>query len=92
MIRGLLNRFGRWIDRESSTGDKFVVQNTGRHTAANPVYHAARLRTEGMADLTECYLFTGHEMEQARQRALRNTEDIPWCLKSCECASRLELS
>ena len=94
MIRGLLNRFGRWLDRESSTGDVFVVRNTGKHSAANLVYHAARLRKEGLRDpeLCSCYLFTGHEMEQARKRALRNMEDVPWCANSCECASRLELS
>ncbi len=92
MIRSLLNTVGRWLDRESSTGDVHSVTNTGKHRAANFVYHAARLRRGGDPELTECYLFTGHEIEQARQRALRNPEDVPWCGNGCECGSRLEIS
>ncbi len=92
MVRGLLNRFGRWLDRESSTGDSFMVENRGQHRLANPVYHAARLRSEGDPLTANCYLFTGHELEQARRRALRNTEDVPWCENSCECLSRHEFS
>ncbi len=90
MLRGLLNRLGQWIDRESSTGDVHSVVNTGKHRAANSVYHAARLRRGGDPALAECYLFTGHEINQARQRALRNTEDVPFCGTNCDCMNRLE--
>jgi len=76
MLTGLLNRVGRWLDRESSTGDVHAVTNTGKHRAANFVYHAARLRWDGDPARTECYLFTQHELEQARQRAVRNPEDV----------------
>lgn len=84
MFRNLINRVRRLLAAE--TGDILAVTNQGRHRAANPFYFAARLRAEGDSDATDCYLFTGNELETARGRALKNQEDLPWCNpNNCGC-------
>jgi len=87
MFRNFSECFRRLLDTE--TGDVLAVTNQGRHRAANPFYFAARLRAEGDRSGTDCYLFTGNELESARVRALRNQEDLPWCNpEQCECSNR----
>jgi len=72
----------------TETGDVTLVDNTGRYRSANPTYFATRLRMMGVDENTDCYLFTLNEMRQAKARAERNPEDLPFCKKSCECKER----
>ncbi len=72
----------------TETGDVELVDNTGRYRSANSSYFAVRLRMLGVDKNTACYLFTLNEMRQAKARAERNPEDLPFCKKSCECNER----
>ena len=72
----------------TETGDVMLVGNTGRYRSANSSYFAVRLRMMGADENTDCYLFTTNEMRQARARAERNPEDLPFCKKGCECKER----
>ena len=72
----------------TETGDVLLVDNTGRYRSANPTYFAVRLRMMGEDANTSCYLFTLNEMRQARARAERNPEDLPFCQDGCRCGTK----
>lgn len=79
-LRNLQNGVSRRLSRlrRSEVGDLLQVPNRGRYRSANPVYYAARLRWSGGSGAPHDYLFTGHEIDAAAERARRNPEDVPW--------------
>lgn len=56
-------------------GDCTVVVNQNRHHAANARYFSFRAQFDG--DIEVSLLFTENELRRARNRALKNPEDVP---------------
>ena len=84
MFRNFINKIRRMLDEE--TGDMVPVENQGRYRSANRYYFAARLRWSGGSDAPECFLFTEKQLQDARVRARKNREDLPWCTPNdCGC-------
>ena len=61
------------IDKNIKLGQLTSVENKNKHKAANSSYLLAYLR--GRFGSPVAYMFTTSQLEEARERAIRNSED-----------------